>query len=126
MICSGFVARISLHILIWHTSPPIQSVRSTLGTLGGLLESNCSTCSTKNTTACNLDTSQVDESWIWAVFLVIIALYLLTFLSTFFRICFKSNKAINWKILFVVRMVIRWKKNVFSFPKYTVKKLTLI
>ncbi|CAC5393469.1 CHS1 [Mytilus coruscus] len=99
VICSGFVARISLHILIWHMSPPVQSGRSILGTLGGLLKSNCSTCSTYNTSVCNLDTSQVDETWIWAVFLVISAPYLLTFLSTLFRICFKSNKAINWKIL---------------------------
>lgn len=99
---SGFIGRITLHILIWHINPPIESTISAINTLGGLLEPNCSTC--VNETSCTryTDSTAVDESWIWALFLVMIAPYFLTFISTLFRIFFKSNKAINWKVLLAV------------------------
>ncbi|CAC5405891.1 unnamed protein product [Mytilus coruscus] len=53
----------------------------------------------------NTNSTTVDESWIWALFLVIIAPYCLTFISTFFRIFFKSNKALNSKVLLVLILI---------------------
>ncbi|XP_052079458.1 chitin synthase chs-2-like [Mytilus californianus] len=102
---SGFIGRMTLHILIWHISPPVESTISAINTLGGLLEPNCSICT--NETACmrNTNSTAVDESWIWALFLVIIAPYCLTFISTSFRIFFKSNKALNSKVLLVLILI---------------------
>ncbi|XP_071150061.1 chitin synthase chs-2-like isoform X2 [Mytilus edulis] len=95
---SGFIGRILMHIIIWHVNPPIQSEMSDMNTLGGLLEPECSTC-TNDTSCTGTHSTAIDDSWIWSLFLVIIAPYCLTFMSTFFRICFKSNKSLDWKVL---------------------------
>ncbi|CAC5405893.1 CHS1 [Mytilus coruscus] len=102
---SGLVGRITLHILLWHINPPIETPISVINTLGGLLEPNCSICMNETSCTSNTRSTAVDESWIWALFLVIIAPYCLTFMSTFFRICFKSNKRLNRKVLFAVIII---------------------
>ncbi|XP_052079428.1 chitin synthase chs-1-like [Mytilus californianus] len=101
---SCFVARITLHILIWHITPPIETSDSVINTLGGLLVSNCSSCNTSmsNTTTCSVHSAAVDETWIWALFLVIIAPHLLMFFSALFKLCVKSNAPLNMSVLFVV------------------------
>lgn len=108
---SGFIGRITLHILIWHINPPIESNVSTINTLGGILEPNCACISGTPCIGTSHNTA-VDESWIWALFLVVIAPYCLTFMSTFSRICFKSNKELDWRVLMVVskleEFVYRW------------------
>ncbi|CAG2190747.1 CHS1 [Mytilus edulis] len=98
---SGFIGRITLHILIWHINPPIESNVSTINTLGGILEPNCACISGTPCIGTSHNTA-VDESWIWALFLVVIAPYCLTFMSTFSRICFKSNKELDWRVLMVL------------------------
>jgi hypothetical protein len=106
---SGFVARITLHILLWHINPPDVSEDSALNTLGGLLQHNCTVCSNIHNSSFNCtsqqETTTVDETWIWAVFLVIVAPYFFAFTSTLFRICLKSNVPINRKVLFLVRLI---------------------
>ncbi|CAC5405894.1 CHS1 [Mytilus coruscus] len=101
---SGFIGRITLHILIWHINPPIESNVSNINTLGGLLEPNCA-CVSGTSCKGNTHYTAVDESWIWALFLVVIAPYCLTFMSTFSRICFKSNKELKWKVLMVLIVI---------------------
>ncbi|XP_052079430.1 chitin synthase chs-2-like isoform X2 [Mytilus californianus] len=101
---SGFIARVTFHILMWHISPPIMSNDSNINRLGGLLEANCSACNRSDCSQSDLYFA-VDEIWIWAVFLVIVAPYFLTFLSTFFRICFKTNKRLEWKVLFAAMFI---------------------
>ena len=103
----GIVSRVTLHILIWHINPPNSSDNSILNTFGGLLKNNCTVCSegATNVTGCTTneqETTIIDDTWIWAVFLVIIAPYLLTFMSAFCRICFKSNARLNYWVLLVV------------------------
>lgn len=101
---SGFIGRITLHILIWHINPPMETPISVINTLGGLLEPNCSICTNDTSCTSKRNYIAVDESWIWALFLVIIAPYCFTFMSTFFKICFKSNKKLNWKVLVAVSL----------------------
>ncbi|XP_071149954.1 chitin synthase chs-2-like [Mytilus edulis] len=104
---SCFIARITLHILIWHITPPIETQDSVINTLGGLLVSNCSICdtSTSNTTTFLPHSAAVDNTWIWALFLVITAPYFLTFFSTLFRLCFKSNAPLNCGVLLAVLLI---------------------
>ncbi|XP_063411465.1 chitin synthase chs-2-like [Mytilus trossulus] len=78
---------------------------SVINTLGGLLETNCSICINETSCTSQRNSSAVDASWIWALFLVIIAPYCFTFMSTFFKICFKSNKKLNWKVLVAVIII---------------------
>ncbi|VDI05627.1 chitin synthase [Mytilus galloprovincialis] len=101
---SCFIARISLHILIWHITPPIETSDSVINTLGGLLVSNCSFCVTSNTTTCSPH-STVDKTWIWALFLAIIAPYLLTFFTTLFRVSFKLSAPLNCGVLVLVLLI---------------------
>ncbi|XP_071150228.1 chitin synthase chs-2-like [Mytilus edulis] len=102
---SGFIGRITLHILIWHINPPMETPISVINTLGGLLGPNCSICMNETSCTSKRNSTAVDESWIWALFLVIIAPYCFTFMSTFFKICFKSNKKLNWKVLVAVIII---------------------
>lgn len=102
VIVSGYVARVTLHLLIWHIGPPFESETSThLNTFGRLLKPNCSNCRSNNDTICSgqADATGVDENWIWALYIVIIAPYCLTFLSGLSRICFKTNIEVNCKVL---------------------------
>lgn len=89
LVC-GYIARVTLHILIWHIGPPMESNSSVshLSTLNGWLTPNCSTC---NGTTCQTD-MVIDGTWIRAVFVVIIAPYVLTILKSLLQICFKSNR----------------------------------
>ena len=114
----GIVARVTLHILIWHINPPNTSDNSVLNTFGGLLKNNCTVCSEGATdvTGCATNKQErtiIDDTWIWAVFLVIIAPYVLTFMSTFCRICFKSNAELNYWVLLVVSVFLKVKYNDF-------------
>ncbi|XP_052072416.1 uncharacterized protein LOC127710528 [Mytilus californianus] len=107
-LSSGFVSRITLHILIWHMNPPVQSNRSQINVLCGMLEPNCSSCYNENNcTKYNKHSHSeaTDGNWIWAVFLVMIAPYFITFLETFFRICFKSNKKIDIAVLISIMFI---------------------
>lgn len=87
---SGYIARVTLHILIWHISPQMESNNtvSRLVTLNRSMTPNCSNC--------NITTYQTymvfDGSWTWAIFLVIIAPYVFTILRCLWQLCFKSNK----------------------------------
>lgn len=140
---SGWVSRISLHILVWHIQPPNNST-NTLNKLGGLLVEDCNSHITAgqsnlnmfvandwaclNTTftdlQCQINTpmlkcfdsrSYIDETWIWATFLVVIAPYILTFFSTLFRVIFKSNRQLKLAVFVPVsRILLKDKKNTFE------------
>ncbi|CAC5411927.1 CHS1 [Mytilus coruscus] len=100
---SGLVSRITLHILIKHLNPPTST--TAIASFGGILRSNCTKCTSGITCVTSKERDTVDISWIWALSLVIVAPYFLTFFSTLFRICFKSNKPLEWKVLLVVMLV---------------------
>ncbi|CAG2190883.1 CHS1 [Mytilus edulis] len=89
LVC-GYIGRVTLHILIWHIGPPMESNISVshLSTLNGWLTPNCSNC---NGTACHIDRS-IDVKWIWAVFVVIITPYVLTILKSLLQMCFKTSE----------------------------------
>lgn len=119
---SGWLARVSFHILIWHIQPPKESDNSN-NHLGGLLVNNCSTCVPVNVmlsdnstgwTTCpsDIETSSIDITWVWATFFVIIAPYVLTFLSTLFRVIFKSNTKLKCKVLLSVSYLYKENKEV--------------
>ncbi|XP_071150256.1 chitin synthase chs-2-like [Mytilus edulis] len=100
---SGLVSRITLHILIWHLQPPTST--TAIASFGAILRSNCTKYTSGNESVHTKERNMVDISWIWALFVIIVAPYFLTFFSTLFRICFKSNKQLEWKVLLLVLLV---------------------
>lgn len=89
LVC-GYIGRVTLHILLWHIGPPIESNNRVihLSTLNGWLTPNCSNC---DGTVCQSDKA-IDEKWIWAVFVVITTPYVLTILKSLLQMCFKTSE----------------------------------
>lgn len=98
---------------MWHLNTPTNSsMASKYRRLGGLIQQidyithqgNASGNITSEAlgTITSEKEHSVDETWVWAMFIVVIVPYVFATLSAFIRILFKTNKPLKPKITGVV------------------------
>ncbi|XP_052079733.1 chitin synthase chs-1-like isoform X3 [Mytilus californianus] len=89
LVVSGtaLLSRVTIHILVWHIKPP-ELPRN-------------------NDTNATFQTKQslyhvVDETWIWALFITIVAPYGFTMCSSLKTMCLKKTRVLHFKSVFVI------------------------